>query len=89
MSLFLFLGFQKTFDMVPCDNLQEDLKYLVAPLHLQVVKVIYTTFYAKAMFDIDITQGCPLSCTLYGLYIDIIIAYLDKIERVLCIYLLW
>ena len=33
------------------------------------------------MFDIDITQGCPLSRTLFGLYIDVLETYLDKIER--------
>ena len=33
------------------------------------------------MLDIDVKQECPLSPTLFGLYIDELEAYLDKIDR--------
>ena len=71
------------------------------PIHLQkVVKTLHTTIYAKVqingdthgevMSNIGVEQGCPISPTLFGMYID-------KFEKniwtrsmgILCAYLIW
>jgi len=51
---------------------------------------MYTTIYAKVringdthgevMSDIGVKQGCPLSSTLFGLYVDELETYLDEID---------
>ena len=55
---------------------------------------MYTAVYAKVrinsgthggvMFDIGVKQKCFLSPTLFGLNIDDLETYLDKIDKILC-----
>ena len=91
ISLFLLVDFRKAFDTIPLDNLWERLQRLRVPSHLQyVVKAMYNVIYPKfqingdthgeVMSYIGVKQGCPLSPILFGLYIDELETYLDKID---------
>ena len=79
---------RKTFDTVPCDKLGARLRRLGVPLHLQhVVKAMYTLTYAKVQIKWQHTWWsstctCPIPPTLFGLYIDELDTYLDKIDEV-------
>jgi hypothetical protein len=76
-----FVDFKKAFDMVPRDELWHRMEELGVPIHLRAavhrlyeeVKVkIKTSAGISESFrsDIGVKQGCPLSPTLFGLYID-------------------
>ena len=84
-----------SFDTVPRGKCWEHFqiweRLQCVPLHLQqVVKAMYTTIYAKVqilweshggvMLDISVKQGCPLSTTLFGLYINELETYLVKFD---------
>ena len=76
-----FVDFRKAFDTVPRDKLWSRMEELGVPRHLRAavhrmyeeVKVkIRTSAGISESFrsDIGVKQGCPLSPTLFGLYID-------------------
>jgi hypothetical protein len=76
-----FVDFRKAFDTVPRDKLWSRMEELGVPRHLRAamhrmyeeVKVeIRTSTGISESFrsDIGVKQGCPLSPTLFGLYID-------------------
>jgi len=76
-----FVDFKKAFDTVPRDKLWCRMEELEIPMHYIVVlhrlyeeeKVkIRTSAGISESFrsDIGVKQGCPLSPTLFGLYID-------------------
>jgi hypothetical protein len=76
-----FVDFKKAFDTVPIDKLWNKMEGLGFPMHLRAilqrlfgeVKVkIKTSVGISESFrsDIEVKQGCPLSPTLFGLYID-------------------
>ena len=76
-----FVDFKKAFDTVPKDKLWHRMEELGVPIHLRAavhrlyeeVKVkIRTSYGISESFrsDIGVKQGCPLSPTLFGLYID-------------------
>jgi hypothetical protein len=76
-----FVDFKKDFDIVPRDKLWHRMEELGVPMHLrevmhrlyEEVKVKITTLVGTFKIfrsDIRVKQGCPLSPTLCGLYID-------------------
>ena len=76
-----FVDFKKAFDRVPRDKLWRRMEELEIPMHYRAaihrlyeeVKVkIRTSVGISESFrsDIGVKQGCPLSPTLFGLYID-------------------
>jgi hypothetical protein len=76
-----FVDFKKDFDMVPRDTLWQRMEKLGVPMHLRAivhrlyeevkVKIRTSTGTSKSFrSDIGVKQGCPLSPTLFGLYID-------------------
>jgi hypothetical protein len=76
-----FVDFKNAFDTVPRDKLWHIMEKLGVPIHLretvhrlyEEVKVkIRTSAGISESFrsDIGVKQGCPLSPTLFGLYID-------------------
>lgn len=78
---FCFVDFKKEFDKVPRDKLWSRMEELEIPLNYRVVvhriyeevkiKIITSTNSSKRFrSDIRVKQGCPLSPTLFGLYID-------------------
>jgi hypothetical protein len=80
-SFFFFVDFKKDFDTVPRDKLWHRMKELGVPMYLreaihrlyEEVKVkIRTSMGIPKIFrsDIGVKQGCPVSPTLFGLYID-------------------
>lgn len=81
------MDFRKIFNTVPKNNLWNRLEELKVPLELRVVAMmLYAKFIAKFKStkgwskdincNIGVKQGCPLSPTLFGIYID-------KLERCL------
>lgn len=83
-----FVDFKKAFDTVPRDKLWLGMEELLIPMNLRAtvhrmyeeVKVkIKTTDGISDCFrsDIGVRQGCPLSPTLFGLYIDKLEDWLD------------
>ena len=83
--------FQIFFDTVPRDKLWHRMEELGVPMHLrefihrlyEEVKVkIRTSAGISASFrsDIGVKQGCPLSPTLFGLYIDKLDEWLNSQE---------
>ena len=84
-----FVDFRKDFDMVPKKNLWNRLKEIKVPLELRVStirmydKIIYkfknTEGWPKEInYNISVKQGCPLSPTLFGIYIDNLEDFLEK-----------
>jgi hypothetical protein len=76
-----FIDFRKYFDTVPRTNLWNRLEELKVPFELRVVAVrLYEKVIAKFRntegwseeinCNIGVKQGCPLSPTLFGIYID-------------------
>jgi hypothetical protein len=72
---------EKSFDTVPRDNLWSRMEELGVPRHLRAavhrmyeevkVKIRTSTgIFESFRSDIEVKQGCPLSPTLFGLYID-------------------
>ena len=86
---FLFCFVLFCFDMVPRKNLWNRLEEIKAPLDLRVStirmdeKIIYkfknTKGWPKEInYNINVKQGCPLSPTLFGIYIDNLEDFLEK-----------
>jgi hypothetical protein len=76
-----FVDFKKAFDTVPRDKLWHRMEELGVPIHLRAaihrlyeevkVKIRTSTGISESFrSDIGVKQGCPLSPTLFGLYID-------------------
>jgi hypothetical protein len=76
-----FVDFRKAFDTVPRDKLWGRMEELRVPRHLRAVvhrlyeevkvKIRTSTGISKSFrSNIGVKQGCPLSPTLFGLYID-------------------
>jgi hypothetical protein len=76
-----FVDFRKAFDTVPRDKLWSRMEELGVPKHLRAaVHRMYEEVKAKIRTsagisesfrsDIGVKQGCPLSPTLFGIYID-------------------
>lgn len=76
-----FVDFKKAFDTVPRDKLWNRMEELGIPVHLRaVVHRLYEDVKVKIRTldsisnsfrsDIGVKQGCPLSPTLFGLFID-------------------
>jgi hypothetical protein len=75
------VDFKKAFDTVPRDKLWHRMEELGVPIHLRAavhtlyeevkVKIRMSTGISESFrSDIGVKQGCPLSPTLFGLYID-------------------
>jgi hypothetical protein len=86
-----FVDFKKAFDMVPRDKLWHRMEELGVPIHLRVaihrpyeevkVKIRMSAGISESFrSDIGVKQGCPLSPTLFGLYIDKLEEWLNSQE---------
>ena len=75
-----FVDFRKAFDMVPRKNLWNRLEEIKVPLELRATAIrMYENVIAKFKntkgwskeinCNIGVNQGCPLSPTLFGIYI--------------------
>ena len=75
------MNFRKAFDIVPRTNLWNRLEELKDPFKLRVASIrLYENVIAKfksnerwsrdIKCNIEVKQGCPLSPTLFGIYID-------------------
>jgi hypothetical protein len=84
-----FVDFRKSFDMVPRKNLWNRLEEIKVPLELRVVAIrMYENIIAKLKntegwskkihYNIGVKQGCPLSATLFDIYIDKLEDCLEK-----------
>jgi hypothetical protein len=84
-----FVDFRKSFDMIPRKNLWNRLQEIKVLLMLRVVAIrMYGNFIAKFKniecwlkyinCNIGVKQGCPLSPTLFGIYIDKLEDLLEK-----------
>jgi len=84
-----FVDFRKSFDMVPRKNLWNMLEEIKLPLELRVVAIrMYENIILKFKntkgsteeinCNIEVKQGCPLSPTLFGIYIDKLEYCLEK-----------
>jgi hypothetical protein len=84
-----FVDFRKYFDMVPRKNLWNRLEEIKVPLKLRdaairmhenvIAKFKNTEGWSKEInFNIEFKQGCPLSPTLFGIYIDKLEECLEK-----------
>jgi hypothetical protein len=78
---FFFVDFRKYFDTVPRKNLWNRLEEIKVPFELRVVAIrLYENVISKFKniegwskeinYNIGVKQGCPLSPTLFGIYID-------------------
>jgi len=76
-----FVDFRKSFDTVPRNNLWNRLEELKVPFELRAAAIrLYENVIAKfksnegwskdIKCNIGVKQGCPLSPTLFGIYID-------------------
>jgi hypothetical protein len=76
-----FIDFRKYFDTVPRTNLWDRLEEIKVPFELRVVAIrLYENVISKFRntegwseeinCNIGVKQGCPLSPTLFGIYID-------------------
>ena len=85
------VDFKNAFDMVPRDKLWHRMEELGVPIHLrETVHRIYEEVKVKIRMsvgisksfrsDIKVKQGCPLSPTLFGLYIDKLEEWLNSQE---------
>jgi hypothetical protein len=88
-----FIDFRKYFDIVPRTNLWNRLEEIKVPFKLRVVVVrLYENVISKFRntegwseeinCNIGVKQGCPLSPTLFGIYID---KLEDCLEEVGCV----
>jgi hypothetical protein len=86
---FSFVDFRKAFDMVPRKNIWNRLEEIKVPLELKaaaiqmyenvVAKFTNTEGWSKEInCNIRVKQGCPLSPTLFGIYIDKLEDCLEK-----------
>ena len=84
-----FVEFRKDFDKVPRSNLWNRLEELKVPFELRVTAIrLYENVIAKfksnkgwsrdITCNIGVKQGCPLSPTLFGIYIDKIEGCLEE-----------
>ena len=84
-----FVDFRKAFDMVPRKNLWNRLEEIKVPLDLRgaairmyekvIAKFKNTEGWSKEInCNIRVKQGCPLSPTLFGIYIDKLEECLEK-----------
>jgi hypothetical protein len=85
-----FVEFRKSFDMVPRKNLWNKLEEIKVSLELKVVAIrMYENIIVKfrntecwskeISYNIKVKQGCPLCPTLFGIYIDKLEDYLEKV----------
>jgi hypothetical protein len=76
-----FIDFRKSFDIVPRTNLWDRLEEIKVPFELRVAAIrLYENVISKFRntegwseeinCNIGVKQGCPLSPTLFGIYID-------------------
>ena len=83
------MDFRKTFDTVPRNNLWNILEELKVPFELTVAAIrLYENVIVKLKSNegwlkdikcnIRVKQGCPLSPTLFGIYIDKLEGYLEE-----------
>jgi hypothetical protein len=88
-SFCCFVDFRKAFYMVPRKNLWNRLEEINVPLELRVVAIrMYENVISKFKntegcskdinCNIGVKQGCPLSPTLFGIYIDNLEECLEK-----------
>jgi hypothetical protein len=86
---FCFVDFRKSFDMVPRKKLWNRLEEVNVSLELKattirmyekiIVKFKNTEHWSKEInYNIGVKQGCPLSPTLFGIYIDKLEDFLEK-----------
>ena len=84
-----FVDFRKAFDMVPRKNLWNRLEKIKVPLELRAAAIrMYENVISKFKntkgwskeinCNIGVKQGCPLSPTLFGIYIDKLEDCLEK-----------
>ena len=78
---FYFVDFRKAFDMVPRKNLWNRLEEIKVPFELRATAIrLYENVISKfnnsegwskkINYNIGVKKGCPLSPTLFGIYID-------------------
>jgi hypothetical protein len=84
-----FVDFRKSFDMIPRKNLWNMLEEIKVPLELRAAAIrMYENVIAKFKniegwskeinYNIRVKQGCPLSPTIFGIYIDKLEDFLEK-----------
>ena len=84
-----FVDFRKAFDTVPRNNLWNILEEINVPFELRAAAIrLYENVIAKFKSNegwskdiecnIRVKQGCPLSPTLFGIYIDKLEGCLDE-----------
>ena len=90
-SFHCFIDLKKAFDTVPRDKLWHRMEELGVPKHFrEVVHRLYgevkvkirtsTSIFESFRSDIGVKQGCPLSPTLFYLYIDKLEEWLNSQE---------
>jgi len=88
-----FVDFRKYFDMVPRKNLWNRFEEIKVPLELRAIAIrMYVNIIVKFKniegwskeinCNIKVKQGCPLSPTLFGIYID---KLEDCLEKASCV----
>ena len=84
-----FVDFRKAFDTVPRARLMQRLEALGVPIDMQWgIYALYESVSGKVRSPkglseavactIGVKQGCPLSPTLFGLYIDEVSQYIER-----------